>query len=148
DEPNQEVADVVDQRRISDPDPSLKRILRDAGEVITQGRPRAIGSHRPPLPFRRRTSPVWQMSASLCIKVGAPQRVKFSVFPRESRGQRCYTVRRIPLPPPSGDTWMFSLHDRPYSLCDRITRRELMRIGGLNLLGLSLPALLRGQAQA
>ncbi len=43
---------------------------------------------------------------------------------------------------------MFSLDDRPYSLCDRITRRELMRIGGLNLLGLSLPALLRGQAQA
>ncbi len=37
---------------------------------------------------------------------------------------------------------MFSLFDRPYTLCDRITRRELMRIGGLNLLGLSLPALL------
>ncbi len=42
---------------------------------------------------------------------------------------------------------MFSLDDRPYSLCDRITRRELMRIGGLNLLGLSLPTLLRAQAQ-
>ncbi|MEX0978800.1 MAG: DUF1501 domain-containing protein, partial [Pirellulales bacterium] len=43
---------------------------------------------------------------------------------------------------------MLSLEDRPYTLCDRITRRELMRIGGLNLLGLSLPALLRAQAQA
>jgi len=43
---------------------------------------------------------------------------------------------------------MFSLDDRPYSLCDRITRRELMRIGGLNLLGLSLPALLRGPSHA
>jgi hypothetical protein len=42
---------------------------------------------------------------------------------------------------------MFSLDDRPYSLCDRISRRELMRIGGLNLLGLSLPVLLRAQAQ-
>jgi hypothetical protein len=42
---------------------------------------------------------------------------------------------------------MFSLHDRPYTLCDRISRRELMRIGGLNLLGLSLPALLRTRAQ-
>ncbi len=42
---------------------------------------------------------------------------------------------------------MFSLDDRPYSLCDRISRRELMRIGGLNLLGLSLPTLLRAQAQ-
>ncbi|MEX0675820.1 MAG: DUF1501 domain-containing protein [Pirellulales bacterium] len=43
---------------------------------------------------------------------------------------------------------MLSIEDRPYTLCDRITRRELMRIGGLNLLGLSLPALLRAQAQA
>jgi hypothetical protein len=42
---------------------------------------------------------------------------------------------------------MLSLEDRPYTLCDRISRRELMRIGGLNLLGLSLPALLRAQAQ-
>src|SRR4051812_17873568 len=40
---------------------------------------------------------------------------------------------------------MFRIDDRPYSLCDRITRRELMRIGGLNLLGLSLPALLEAQ---
>ncbi len=43
---------------------------------------------------------------------------------------------------------MFSVLDRPYTLCDRISRRELMRIGGLNLLGLSLPALLGVQAQA
>ncbi|MGD9722471.1 MAG: DUF1501 domain-containing protein [Pirellulales bacterium] len=42
---------------------------------------------------------------------------------------------------------MFSLDDRPYSLCDRISRRELMRIGGLNLLGLSLPALLAAKAR-
>ncbi|MEX2114367.1 MAG: DUF1501 domain-containing protein, partial [Pirellulales bacterium] len=43
---------------------------------------------------------------------------------------------------------MFSLDDRPYTLCDRISRRELMRIGGLNLLGLSLPALLAAEARA
>ena len=43
---------------------------------------------------------------------------------------------------------MFSLDDRPYTLCDRISRRELMRIGGLNLLGLSLPTLLAAQARA
>ena len=43
---------------------------------------------------------------------------------------------------------MFSLHDRPYSLCDKISRRELMRIGGLNLAGLTLPSLLRAQTQA
>ena len=42
---------------------------------------------------------------------------------------------------------MFSIHDRPYTLCDRISRRELMRIGGLNLLGLSLPTLLAAQAR-
>lgn len=41
---------------------------------------------------------------------------------------------------------MFSLDDRPYSLCDRISRRQLLRIGGLNMLGLSLPALLRADA--
>ena len=43
---------------------------------------------------------------------------------------------------------MLTLNDRPYSLCDRITRRQLMRIGGLNLLGLSLPALLAARAAA
>ena len=43
---------------------------------------------------------------------------------------------------------MLSLHDKPNRLCDGISRRELMRIGGLNLLGLSLPMLLKAQAQA
>ena len=44
---------------------------------------------------------------------------------------------------------MFSLHDsRPGMLCDRISRRELMRIGGLGLLGVSLPALMQAEAQA
>src|SRR5437763_5570143 len=43
---------------------------------------------------------------------------------------------------------MFSLDDRPYALCDRLSRRELMRIGGLNLLGLTLPGLLSARAQA
>jgi hypothetical protein len=42
---------------------------------------------------------------------------------------------------------MFSIHDRPYTLCDRIPRRELLRIGGLNLLGLSLPSLLNSRTQ-
>src|SRR4051795_10409613 len=43
---------------------------------------------------------------------------------------------------------MFSLHDAPARLCDGIDRRELLRVGGLGLLGLSLPALLEAQAQA
>ena len=43
---------------------------------------------------------------------------------------------------------MLSIHGQPYSLCDKISRRELMRIGGLNLLGLSLPTLLAAQARA
>lgn len=43
---------------------------------------------------------------------------------------------------------MFSLHDRSVKLCDRLSRRELMRIGGLNLLGLSLPALLHARSKA
>ena len=37
---------------------------------------------------------------------------------------------------------MFSLHERPTKLCDRLSRRELIRIGGLSTLGLSLPSLL------
>src|SRR6266481_4816118 len=41
---------------------------------------------------------------------------------------------------------MFSLHDRPSSLCDGIHRRELLRVGGLSVLGLGLPDLLSGNA--
>src|SRR6516162_9299656 len=33
-------------------------------------------------------------------------------------------------------------------LCDGVTRREFLRVGGLGLAGLTLPALLRGQALA
>lgn len=40
---------------------------------------------------------------------------------------------------------MFSLEDRPYRLCDRISRRECLRVGGLSALGLSLPALMSGR---
>src|SRR5437899_3550040 len=43
---------------------------------------------------------------------------------------------------------MFSLHDRPARLCDGISRRELLRVGGLSALGLSLPALLKARADA
>ncbi|MBI1915020.1 MAG: DUF1501 domain-containing protein, partial [Planctomycetes bacterium] len=41
---------------------------------------------------------------------------------------------------------MLSLHDRPTRLCDHISRRELLRVGGLSVLGLSLPDLLRAEA--
>src|SRR4051812_3813399 len=41
---------------------------------------------------------------------------------------------------------MFSLHDHPARLCDGISRRELLRVGGLSALGLSLPALLTPNA--
>ncbi|GAB4145790.1 MAG: hypothetical protein Tsb009_18130 [Planctomycetaceae bacterium] len=40
---------------------------------------------------------------------------------------------------------MFSIHDHPTSLCDNISRRELLRIGGLSSLGLSLPNLLQAR---
>lgn len=39
---------------------------------------------------------------------------------------------------------MFVFHDRPNRLCDGIRRRELLRIGGLNLAGASLATLLGG----
>src|SRR5262245_3058902 len=37
---------------------------------------------------------------------------------------------------------MLSVHDRPVRLCDGVSRRELLRVGGLSLLGVSLPQLL------
>jgi hypothetical protein len=37
---------------------------------------------------------------------------------------------------------MLTLHDNGYRLCDGLTRREWLRVGGLCLFGLSLPALL------
>src|SRR5216684_4457069 len=41
---------------------------------------------------------------------------------------------------------MFSLHDRPSRLCDGLQRRELLRVGGLSVLGLGLPELLAAGA--
>ncbi len=38
---------------------------------------------------------------------------------------------------------MFSINDIPHTLCDRVSRREVLRIGGLSTLGLTLPGLLR-----
>ncbi len=43
---------------------------------------------------------------------------------------------------------MLSLRDRGQRLCDGLSRREVLRAGGLTALGLSLPELLRGQARA
>src|SRR3989442_1155910 len=41
---------------------------------------------------------------------------------------------------------MFSLHADATKLCDRVTRREWLRVGGLSVLGLSLADLLKAQA--
>ncbi len=43
---------------------------------------------------------------------------------------------------------MLTLPGRPYRLCDRLTRRSFLRIGGLALGGLSLPQLLRAEAES
>lgn len=43
---------------------------------------------------------------------------------------------------------MLSIHQRGFRLCDNVTRREAMRIGGVGALGLSLPALLQQRTQA
>jgi hypothetical protein len=40
---------------------------------------------------------------------------------------------------------MFCLHDQGTPLCDGLTRREWLRIGGLGMAGLTLPALLRAR---
>jgi hypothetical protein len=43
---------------------------------------------------------------------------------------------------------MFPIHNRPSRLCDGLSRRELLRVGGLSVLGLSLPALLKARAES
>src|SRR5262249_22775244 len=43
---------------------------------------------------------------------------------------------------------MLSLHDQGTRLCDGLTRREWLRVGGLGALGLSLPALLSARSAA
>lgn len=43
---------------------------------------------------------------------------------------------------------MFSLQHRPAILCDGVSRREWLRLGGLSMMGLSLPDLLRANALA
>lgn len=42
---------------------------------------------------------------------------------------------------------MFSIFDRATRLCDGISRREMLRIGGLSTFGLSLPSLLRASTE-
>src|SRR3990172_4217724 len=41
---------------------------------------------------------------------------------------------------------MLTLHDEPTRLCDGLSRREWLCAGGLSLMGLSLPALLKARA--
>ena len=43
---------------------------------------------------------------------------------------------------------MLTVPGRPYRLCDRLSRRSFLHIGGLALGGLSLPQLLRAEAEA
>src|SRR5829696_3118555 len=47
-----------------------------------------------------------------------------------------------------GGSAMLRIHGRGTRLCDGITRRELLRVGGLALGGLTLADVLRGQANA
>lgn len=42
---------------------------------------------------------------------------------------------------------MLAIHDRGVSLCDGLTRRDWLRVGGLGMFGLSLPQLLQARAQ-
>ena len=43
---------------------------------------------------------------------------------------------------------MLRLHDDSFRLCDGLTRREVLRVGGLGLFGLSLPGLLAARKSA
>src|SRR5687767_6813614 len=43
---------------------------------------------------------------------------------------------------------MLSIHDRGYPLCDGLTRREWLRVGGIGLGGLTLASLAAGRSTA
>ena len=43
---------------------------------------------------------------------------------------------------------MLTISGKPYRLCDQVSRRSFLRIGGLALGGLSLPQILRAEAQS
>ena len=43
---------------------------------------------------------------------------------------------------------MLTLFGRPFECCDRVSRRDLIRVGGLGMCGLSLAGLLRARAAA
>ena len=43
---------------------------------------------------------------------------------------------------------MLTLHDSGSRLCDGLTRRDWLRIGGLGMVGLSLPSLLQARQEA
>src|SRR5581483_11844180 len=45
-------------------------------------------------------------------------------------------------------TNMLSIHGRPRRFCDQASRRDFLKIGGLALGGLSLPQILRAEAEA
>ena len=74
---------------------------------------------------RKRRRPVRSISKN---SLGSPRRIRYAkaVPPVSVRGRT-----------------MLTLPGRPYRLCDRLTRRSFLRIGGLALGGLSLPQLLR-----
>src|SRR5262245_38175375 len=50
--------------------------------------------------------------------------------------------------PPYGEPSMLSIPGRPGANCDGFSRRELLRVGGAGLLGVSLANLLRMEAMA
>src|SRR3954471_14682176 len=43
---------------------------------------------------------------------------------------------------------MLSIHDQPVRMCDGVSRRELLRLGGLSLLGVGLPQVLAASDRA
>ena len=61
-----------------------------------------------------------------------------SVLKTEPKSEISYPKSEIRSP-------VFSIHDQAVRLCDRISRRELLRVGGLSTLGLSLPTLLEAR---
>src|SRR5262245_24385185 len=92
-----------------------------------------------------------QVEPPHCDSVTPPARNSVAVdppwgYPQPAvSGQDAPDVR--PGHPPKGQT-MLSILGKPSRLCDSVGRRELLTVGSVGLLGLTLPHVLRSEAAA
>src|ERR1700722_14394608 len=85
------------------------------------------------------------ISSSLSVTLYARR----SASEKSARTPRPRGVRYLRARPTRGGVpTMLTLLGRPHRFCDRLSRRDFLRVGGLALVGLSLPQLPREETQS